>query len=267
MMKTAVIQMNCITYDKKKNFEIAAGLIEKAGEYGAELIVLPELFNTGYCSTERDWELSETTGGETEKFLRKYAEKYSCTIIGGFVEKSDIGGLVYNSLMFVSPGKETGIYRKMYLWGPEKNRFLKGSSLCIWEAQGAEISPQICYELGFSENAKISALNGAEIMIYSSAFGKARLYAWDINSRARAVETGCYILASNHGGSEDGLEFCGHSRIVDPQGNVLCEAENDNDVIMADIDIEKVYGQRNDLPYLRDINTEFIFQEYGKIKK
>ena len=266
-MVVAVVQMKCVTYDKEANFSIAAELIEKALGKKAKLIILPELFNTGYCSTERDWELSEKAGGETEKFLRNYAEKYDCSLIGGFVEKADISGLVYNSLMLVSKGKTPEIYRKIYLWGPEKNRFLKGKDLMNWDVSGISVSPKICYEAGFSENAKIAALSGSEVLVYSSAFGAARLYAWDLATKARALETGCYVLASNHSSVEADIAFCGHSRIVDPMGNVICETTKDNDVVVADIDLEKVYKQRDALPYLRDIDTELVVKGYENIDK
>lgn len=266
-MKVAVIQMNCVTYDKKRNFDIAGNLIDIAGKQGAKLIVLPELFNTGYSCTEQDMSLSEYPEGETSRFLAEYAQKYSCTLVGGFVERSNVDGLVYNSVMLVDASGILGVYRKMYLWGPEKNRFLKGKDLLVCKTDNVGVAPQICYELGFSENAKILALNGADILVYPSAFGKARYYAWDINSKARAVETGCYVIASNHSKSEGGIDFCGCSRIVDPLGNVLCETTKDNDVVLADIDLELVYEQRNALPYLRDIDTEFISEEYRKIKK
>lgn len=266
-MKVAVAQMKCKTYDKQKNFEIATKLIEEAVEKGAKIVVLPELFNTGYCSTEKDWELAEKSGEETEKFLQGLAEKYNCSIFGGFVEKSNVQGLVYNSLMMVSPKEETKIYRKMYLWGAEKNRFIAGNKLSVWRTNGMTVAPQICYEVGFSENAKISALNGAECLIYSSAFGVARYYTWDIATRARALETGCYVIASNHSDVEGDIEFCAHSRIVDPQGTVLCECEEENSVVVADIDLDFVYEQRNALPYLRDIQTKMISEEYAIVNR
>lgn len=266
-MKVAVIQMDCKTYDKKANFQIASGLIEKAGEAGARLILLPELFNTGYCSTEKDWELSEYVDGETEKFLKKYCKKYSCSIMAGFVEKSNVDGLTYNSLMYVTPDKDSLSYKKMYLWGAEKNRFIKGDELTVWECDGIKVSPNICFEVGFSENSKIEALNGANILCFSSAFGMQRLYAWELATRARALETGCYVLASNHSATEADIEFCGHSRIINPMGDVIAEAQNDNDVIIADIDLDMVAKQRDAIPYLRDINTEMVSEYYSLIKK
>ena len=263
----AVVQMKCVTYDKKTNFQIAARLIEEAGEKNSEVIVLPELFNTGYSCTERDWELAEFTEGETEAFLRKYAEKYNCTIVGGFVEKSEIKGLVYNSLLIVTPGKKAEVYRKIYLWGPEKNRFIKGKELVLCETPKAKLAPQICYEAGFPENSRILALSGADILIYSSAFGEARYYVWDLATRARALETGCYVIASNHSKSEKDVFFCGHSRIIDPQGQVLCEVLEDNGVAVANIDLEKIYSQRRDLPYLRDLDVELVKEGYSTIEK
>lgn len=266
-MKVAVAQMNCKTYDKEGNFGIAEQLIQEAAEQGAKLVVLPELFNAGYCCTEKDWELAEDADGETKAFFQKMSDKYGCALIGGFVEKANVQGLVYNSLLYVAPGEPTGVYRKIYLWGAEKNRFIKGEEFTHWNFEGVDIAPQICYEVGFAENAKVNALKGAEMLVYSSAFGEARYYAWDLATRARALETGCFVIASNHANIEGDVHFCGHSRIINPQGTVLCECEGDNSVAVAEIAIEEVYKQRDAIPYLRDINTKFIAEEMRTVLK
>lgn len=266
-MRVAVIQMSCKTYDKKANFEIATPLIKKACENGAKLIALPELFNTGYCCYENEWDLAENFGGETEQFLRQFTEKYGVTFIAGFAEKSSIRGLNYDSVMYVSPEYDTDSYNKIYLWGAEKNRFLKGNTQKLWKCGQAVISPLICYEIGFPELSKTGALNGADILCCCSAFNKYRLYAWELNTRARALETGCYVLASNLYGKEDDLNYCGCSRIVAPTGNVIAQATMPNEVIEADIDLEFVKKQRCDLPYLRDIDTDFTAKLYSEIQK
>ena len=124
-MKVAVIQMTCTIGDKNANFEKAAPMIEEACQNGAKLIVLPELFNTGYCCRD-DWALAETGNDKTYEFLKYYTVKYDTSIMAGFIERSNVPGLVYNSVMYVHKNEKAKIYRKMYLWGAEKNIFIRG---------------------------------------------------------------------------------------------------------------------------------------------
>lgn len=265
-MKVAVIQMTCTIGDKNANFEKAAPMIEEACQNGAKLIVLPELFNTGYCCRD-DWALAETGNDKTYEFLKYYTVKYDTSIMAGFIKRSNVPGLVYNSVMYVHKNEKAKIYRKMYLWGAEKNRFIRGEELSVWKNDGINTAAQICYEVGFSENARMLTFGGAEIICYSAAFGRARGYAWDLATRARALENGCFVLASNHSSDEEGLEFCGMSRIVNTKGEVIAEATKDNEVVMADIDINDIYKQRDEIPYLRDIRTSYLGKEYSNIEK
>ena len=267
-MKAAAIQMHCTEADKDKNLYKAERFLTEACEMGAELIVLPELFNTGYTCNAFDWQLSELPDGETYQVLKKYADSYHCVITGGFVEKSNVAGLVYNSVMLVSHEQnEPIVYRKNYLWGEEKNRFLAGSMLPIVKTGKGTIGMQICYEAGFPENARILALGGAELLCYSAAFGEARKYAWEIGTRARAVENGCFLIGANHCGTEADVVFCNRSRIINPQGELLAEAKNTEDVILADFDLNEVYRQRNNIPYLRDLKLEFSEEQYKAMRR
>ena len=119
--------------------------------------------------------------------------------------------------------------------------------------------------------ANILALKGAEILIYPSAFGKARAYNWDLLSRARALENGCFVLACNHSGAESNpvleqkLEFGGDSRIISPQGKIITKATKQNEVIVATIDLNEVKAQRKALPYLKDFDIKLTKKEFGKI--
>ena len=107
-MKVAVIQMTCTIGDKNANFEKAAPMIEEACQNGAKLIVLPELFNTGYCCKD-DWALAETGNDKTYEFLKYYTVKYDTSIMAGFIERSNVPGLVYNSVMYVHKNEKAKI--------------------------------------------------------------------------------------------------------------------------------------------------------------
>jgi predicted amidohydrolase len=263
-MKASCIQMNTVLGDKVENLKKAERLIEEAIREGAKLIVLPELFNTGYRVEEHDAALAETIPGETTAWMTTLSQKYEIYLIGCILESHVSRGLVYDTAVITGPKGVLGLYRKQKLWGAEKNRFVKGNELTLVDIGDAKIGLLICYEVGFPEPARFLAKNGADILVYSSAFGEARSYAWDLATRARALENGCYVLASNRSGTEKNeTVFAGMSRIVDPKGVVLVEAEKENDMILFDLDLETVVKQRQAIPYLRDVA---YYDEKGRIR-
>ncbi|WP_270584102.1 carbon-nitrogen hydrolase family protein [Bacillus smithii] len=262
-VKVASVQMNCILHDKQKNLEKALHLIEEACQQGAQLIVLPELFNTGYRVEELDLELAESIPGELTKKLEKVAKEKNVHIIGCILEKGEVLGTVYDTAFIVGPnGLYKEKYRKIYLWDQENVRFKKGNRYPVIDIGWAKIGLQICYEVGFPEGARILTLKGADILVYPSAFGLARSYAWEVATRSRALENGVFVIASNRTGIEKEVtEFAGNSRIVDPKGTILKEAKLMDEVIIAEISLNEVTEQRCQIPYLRDLNTTMILNE------
>jgi predicted amidohydrolase len=259
----AAIQMNCIPADLGANLRKAKSLIDAAVERGAQLIVLPELFNTGYRVEEKDVELAESIPGTTTEWMKQLAQECNVYITGAILETGESNGLVYDTAVLVGPEGVMGRYRKTHLWDTENTRFAKGDEFPVFETPWGKIGLQICYEVGFPEGARIMTLKGANIIVYPSAFGSARLYAWDLATRARALENGAYVIAANRTGTEKEVTtFGGHSRIIGPCGNVLEEAKQDDDVIVAEIDLQKVIDQRRTIPYLRDLNKAKIYKEF-----
>lgn len=135
----------------------------------------------------------------------------------------------------------------------------------------AKVGLQICYEIGFGVGANLLALQGAEVLIYPSAFGKARAYNWDLLSRARALENGCFVCACNHSGEETSaklkqtLEFAGDSRIIAPNEKIIAQATKLNEVVIAEMDLNEVALQRQKIPYLQDFDTKLTKKGFGKL--
>ncbi|RFU66670.1 carbon-nitrogen hydrolase family protein [Peribacillus glennii] len=257
--KVAAIQMNCELGNKKVNLERAYNLITKAVKQGAKLVVIPELFNTGYRTEEDDISLAETIPGETTNWMAEVSKELNITLVGCIMEQGKQKGLVYDTSIVTSTEGIVGTYRKTHLWDHENIRFTKGDNLPVFELEWGNLGMQICYEVGFPEGARTLALKGADIIVYPSAFGQARLYAWELATRARALENGCYVIAANRTGTEKGeTVFGGHSRIINPKGEVLIQATQENDVIIAEIDINEVVQQRREIPYLRDLNRKLF---------
>lgn len=260
--KVAAVQMDCEIGNVESNLAKAKKLIDKAIKKEAKVIVLPELFNTGYRVEENDSNLSETLYGNTIKWMHKIAETYDIVLIAAIIEKIEVEGVFYDTAVIVDKTGLINKYRKVYLWDQENTRFKKGDEYYVENNGEIKIGLQICYEIGFPEGARLLALQGANILVYPSAFGKKRFYAWDIASRARALENGCYLIASNRIGIEKNeTEFGGRSRIVSPRGEVLQELGGEEGVIVSEIDLESVIKQRLEIPYLRDLNYRLYTEE------
>lgn len=256
----AAIQMNCALGNKDGNLQKAKTLIEQALEQHATFIVLPELFNTGYRVEEQDWQYAETIPGETTSYLQRIATQHDITIIGCILERGEIEGMIFDTAFVIAKNGVLGKYRKTHLWNQENLRFTRGDTLSVIQKGDLKMGLQICYEIGFPEGARILTLQGANMLIYPSAFGEKRYYVWDTASKARAIENGCFVIAANRSGIEkQSTYFGGKSRIIDPQGNVLIEATQEDECIVATIDIQRVIQQRREVPYLRDLNKVLFY--------
>lgn len=282
-LKIALIQMCAKPYALSENLALALNLAKIAHKKGANLIILPELFDSGYCVSDRDADFGidfcaikrdkKAQKNKTFMALSDFAKSSGAYIVACSIEKSS--KKLYDTAFIISPnGKIIGKHRKIYLWGDEKSRFSKGKKYEVFSLDFGDfrtkIGLQICYEIGFGVGANILALQGAEILIYPSAFGKARTYNWDLLSKARALENGVFVCACNHSGAESNatlkqtLEFAGDSRIVAPNGKIIAQATKQNEVIIANIDLGEVKAQREKIPYLKDFDTKLTKRGFGK---
>ncbi|RVY87332.1 carbon-nitrogen hydrolase family protein [Helicobacter pylori] len=284
ILKTAVIQMQSKPYALNENLQLALNLAKEARNKGANLIVLPELFDSGYCVNDKDADFGldfkaidhseETLKNETLRALSDFAKSSDTHIVACSIEKNN--KKLYDSAYIIPPkGGIVGKHRKIYLWGDEKSRFKRGKKYEVFTLDfgdfSAKVGLQICYEIGFGVGANLLALQGAEILIYPSAFGKARAYNWDLLSKARALENGCFVCACNHSGEETNaqlkqtLEFAGDSRIIAPNGKIIAQATKLNEVIIAEMDLNEVALQRQKIPYLQDFDTKLTKKGFGKL--
>ncbi|GAA8907287.1 carbon-nitrogen hydrolase family protein [Helicobacter pylori] len=284
ILKTAVIQMQSKPYALNENLQLALNLAKEAHNKGANLIVLPELFDSGYYVNDKDAEFGinlkaiehgeKTLKSETLRALSDFSKSSDTHIVACSIEKTN--KKFYDSAYIIPPkGGIVGKHRKIYLWGDEKSRFKRGKKYEVFTLDfgdfSAKVGLQICYEIGFGVGANLLALQGAEVLIYPSAFGKARAYNWDLLSKARALENGCFVCACNHSGEETNaqlkqtLEFAGDSRIIAPNGKIIAQATKLNEVIIAEMDLNEVVLQRQKIPYLQDFDTKLTKKGFGKL--
>ena len=326
ILTVALIQMCPKPYALKENLRLGLKLAKDSLKNGVNLVVFPELFDSGYCvaPNNKDFALdfAKLQKHTTFKALSAFAKENALHIIACGIEKSN--KKLYDTAYIIAPsGKCVGKHRKIYLWGEEKSRFHKGKKYEVFSldfgAFRAKVGLQICYEIGFGVGANILALKGAEVLIYPSAFGKARAYNWDLLSKARAVENGCFILACNHSGTEvsnssrsdfsrlckshslqrttsashsldsqkrknssailefvsnkndkitesntKSIAFAGDSQIISPQGKIIKKATKLNEAIIAQINLDEIYPQREAIPYLKDFDPKLTKRSFGK---
>jgi predicted amidohydrolase len=255
--KVAALQMDCVPFDVSRNLDVASDMVGEAAAGGAVLAVLPELFDTGYRVEEKDHELAGAIPGLTTDRMAALSREKGIFIAGAIMENE--GGVIYDTAFLTGPDGLVGKYRKHFLWSRERARFSTGEAYPVFDLGFCRLGLQICYELGFPEGARILALRGANLIAYPSAFGMPRLYAWDIASRARALENGVYVMACNRSGSEaEETVFAANSRIVNPKGEVIAHATKEYEAIFAEVDMENVRRQREAIPYLEDLRKNFV---------
>lgn len=258
-IRVAAIQMDCVLGEKETNISKADRFVKEAIQQDAKIIVLPELFSTGYRLDELYYSFSEDIPqGDTINEFEGIARENQVYIVGGIVETGENRGLCYDTAFLVGPDGYIGKTRKARLWRLERLYLTPGKlERDVYDVGFARIGIISCYEIGFPEITRSCAAQGADILVVVSAFGMPRLYNWDLLTKSRALENGCFLIAANRVGKEKDSEFCGHSRIVSPKGEVLADAELDELVITEELDLEDISRQRVEVPYLRDYLAKF----------
>ncbi len=250
-MKVATLQMNIRFAEVKYNVERAIDFIRKSN---ARLIVLPELFNTGYMfdSPEEIFAFSELTDGFTIKSLSLIAKEKDCYIAGGFAEKE--GNNVYNSAFLIGPEGLLGIYRKIHLFRDEKKVFKSGNlPLKLYNIDDFNIGLMICFDWLFPEISRSYALMGADIICHSANL--VLPYCPD-SLVTRALENRVFFILSNRIGKETmgerTLKFIGKSEIVAPDGDILIRAGSDTEGIF-EVEINPLMARDKNMTPLNNI--------------
>jgi predicted amidohydrolase len=249
IFKVAAIQMQVVSGEPKKNIVRAEALLNEAAAAGAQAALLPELWTTGY-SLDRLDELAAEHGDSTLHFLRDTASRLNMAIIGGsFAVKHEDG--IYSTCHIIGPdGALLSSYSKEHLF-PLLNepQFLRpGSPGSVTDTPFGKWSTLICFDIRFPESARQYAYRGARVLWVPSEWPHPRLEHWRTLLRARAIENQFFVVAANRCGQGDNSHWCGHSTIIDPWGNILAEAEEEETVLLADLDMAQVDAVRARIP-------------------
>jgi N-carbamoylputrescine amidase len=272
--KIGLVQMSCST-DPEVNLQKAIQGIRDAASKGAEIVCLPELFRSQYFCREENavlFDLAETIPGPSTEALSSVAKELQVAIVASVFEKR-AQGLYHNTAAILdADGSLIGIYRKMHIPDDplyfEKFYFTPGDlGFQNFETRYARIGVLVCWDQWYPEGARITSLQGANVLFYPTAigwhpsekaeYGEAQLDAWRTIQRAHSIANGVFVAAANRTGFEgpadNGLEFWGNSFVSDPFGRVLAQANHcDEQVLVVECDPKKMDEVRRNWPFLRD---------------
>jgi N-carbamoylputrescine amidase len=269
-----LIQTACSS-DPAANLDKAMAAADQAAGAGAQIICTQELFRSQYfCQSEdhQRFQLAEPIPGPTTAAFQKLARQRQVVIIAGLFEKRAAGVYHNTAAVIDADGSLLGIYRKMHIPDDplyyEKFYFTPGDlGFRAWQTRYARIGVLICWDQWYPEAARLTALQGAEILFYPTAIGwhpreKAahgaqQHAAWETVQRSHAIANGCYVAAANRVGHEklagSGIEFWGQSFVAGPFGEILAKAgAQDDQTLVVPLDLDQVDTTRTYWPFLRD---------------
>ncbi len=253
-IKFAMVQMDIIHGDIDANENHVTTLLDDVEKHGADLVVFPELWNTGYDLERLDF--LRCRSEQSMKFLRQQAKDRHIMIVGGSIpEKKD--GVFYNMCPVITElGTVAGKYRKAHLFPlalHEHRYFSPGSEWGIVETEKFTLGTMLCYDLRFPELCRNLALRGANLIVVPAQWPAARENHWRVLLQARAIENQAFLLGVNRIGRDDnGLIYHGHSMAVAPDGTILAEGQDREEILYGEIDFSKVTEISHKIPVFAD---------------
>ena len=263
-MRVAVYQCPPLPLDPAANLQRLHQVAMEAK--GADLLVLPEMFMTGYnIGAEAVGTLAEVYNGEWAQQIGRIAKAAGLAIVYGYPERT-ADGQIYNAVQLIDGhGERLCNYRKSHLFGDlDRTMFSPGEAeLPVVELNGWKLGFLICYDLEFPENARRLALAGAELIVVPTANMIPFDFVADVTVRARAFENQCYVAYANYCGHEGDIQYCGQSSIAAPDGSRIALAGLDEALIVGELDRQLMNDSRLANRYLSDRRPEL----YGALNR
>ncbi len=251
--KAGIIQLAIKRGEIEVNKQVAFEKIKQLVKENTQLIILPELWATGFAYKELP-----ALANLTPELIKEIQGLLPEGVVVACTLPQQEGRHIYNTAFLVSNKDILARYQKLHLFSPmqEDKHFAKGRRWVVVSTPLGQIGLLICYDLRFPELARRLVLEGAEVLIVCAAWPQMRIEHWQILLRARAIENQVFILAANACGQQGRLKMGGHSAIISPWGEVLAKAGKEETVLMAEIDLEKVEEARRSIPCLQDRRSE-----------
>jgi N-carbamoylputrescine amidase len=297
--KIGLVQM-AMSPDPEQNLRTAVAKVAEAAAAGARLVCLPELFRSQYFAQREDaalFDLAEPVPGPSTEALGRAAKQAGVVVIAPVFERR-APGLYHNSAAVIdADGRLVGLYRKMHIPDDpayyEKFYFAPGDlGFRVFDTRVGRIGTLVCWDQWYPEAARLTALQGAHILLYPTAIGwhprekathgAGQLDAWRTIQRSHAIANGLYVAAVNRVGHErpngvaDGIEFWGNSFLADPFGAVVAQAPGEREaVLIGEVNLARIEEVRRGWPFLRDrridayggIGERFLDRETSDVRR
>ena len=261
--------------DPATNLQATLAKVEQSAADGANIVCTQELFATEYfCQSEDhdNFHLAESIPGATTEAFQRLAKRCGIVIVVSLFEKRSAGVYHNSAAVIDADGSLLGIYRKMHIPDDplyhEKFYFTPGDlGFRAWDTRFGKIGVLICWDQWYPEAARLTAMQGAELLFYPTAigwhpsekekYGEQQRDAWQTIQRSHAVANGCFVASVNRVGHEtpiggDGIEFWGGSFVASTSGEILSQAGLDESVLLLEVDLGTVDVTRTHWPFLRD---------------
>jgi N-carbamoylputrescine amidase len=279
-ISVGLVQMAC-SPDASKNLEKAVDSIRAAAKQGAQIICLPELFLTQYfCQTEDpdNFSLAEPLPGPTSTTLSNLAKELQVVLIVPLFEKRTQGIYHNTAIVIDADGSIAGTYRKMHIPDDpcffEKFYFTPGDTgFKSFSTRYGKVGVLICWDQWFPEAARLTALSGAQFLFYPTAIGyqdedakvsQQQISAWETIQKSHAISNGVFLASVNRVGRENALTFWGKSFICNPFGEVIGQAEDEPQILIAKCPLSEIESTRQNWPFLRDRRVD-AYQDLSKL--
>jgi predicted amidohydrolase len=251
-MKISLIQSDIAWEDPKSNHRAFGAMIDSVKDH-PDIIMLPEMFNTGFSLNSSS--LAEEMTGESVSWLRKTAMNANTAVCCSLIIRER--NTMFNRFLFITPDGKDYHYDKRHLFSisGEDLNFTKGNERIVFEYLGFRILPLICYDLRFP--VWIRNRNDYDLILLVANWPEPRISVWNTLIKARAIENQCYVAAVNRTGTDpEGNNYPGNSIVCDPKGNVITGLQpHEKGIATTDISIDSLREFRNKFPVWRDADN------------
>jgi omega-amidase len=252
-MEVHLCQLDSVWENRAASHQRARELLGQASPAKDSLIVLPEMFATGFSTNLAL--TCQTAAREDEAFLRELAIRHQSTVLGGVVSPASCGKGLNQSVTFDGSGREVARYSKIqpFMLGSEGECHTAGDAVVTFQLGPFTAAPFVCYDLRFPEHFRTAVKQGADLFIVIASWPVKRYHHWLTLLQARAIENLAFVIGVNRTGNDPNFIHNGRSVVVSPHGHIIADAGEMEQVLQARLDAEVVHQWRRDFPALRDI--------------
>ena len=252
-VKVACVQLDMAFGAPTENFHKVEQKVREAAALGAKIVVLPEMWNTGYDLTRLE-EIADVDGNKTKKLFSDLSKELNIHIVGGSVSTKK-GDNFFNTMYVTdTAGEVVAEYNKAHLFKlmDEHHYLNEGNEKNLFSIDGVQMAGIICYDLRFPEWTRVHALDGAKVMFIPAQWPDKRIDHWKVLLQARAIENQMFVVAVNRVGKDPNNSFDGNSMVIAPWGEILWTGANEETTGIVELDLEIIEEVRNRIPIFQD---------------